>query len=84
MVIVGEFSNLLNGSCSAGKTVEDGMDVGTWLHGDDSELIFFVDPDKEGLVRVVEDSSSSGPVTVQTAVLQEAVTLPKIKKSALI
>ena len=73
-----KFSNIFDSSGGAGKTVENGVNVGTWLHGDDSELIFLIDPDKEGLVVVVEDSSARWPVTVQTASIQEAVTLPKI------
>ena len=43
------------------------------MHGDDSKLVFFVDPYKEGLVVVVEDSSSLRPVTVETTCIQESV-----------
>ena len=43
------------------------------MHGDDSKLVFFVDPDKEGLVVVVEDSSSLRPVTVEATCIQESV-----------
>jgi hypothetical protein len=39
-------------------------------------LIFLVDPDKEGLVVVVEDTSAFGPFAVKTASLQESVSLP--------
>ena len=78
VLVMRKFSNIFDSSGGAGKTVENGVNVGTWLHGDDSELIFLIDPDKEGLVVVVEDSSARWPVTVQTASIQEAVTLPKI------
>jgi len=82
VIVVGELGDSLDCSSSAGKTIEDSMDVSAWLHRDDSELILLIDPDKEGLVVVVEDSSSFGPVAVQARVFQETVTLPKIKKSA--
>ena len=69
MFVVGEFSNVFDSGGGTGKTVENLFDVGTWLHGDDSELIFLIDPDKESLLVVVEDSSAFWPVTVQTASL---------------
>ena len=65
MVVVGELSNLLDGSCSTRKPIENSSDVGAWLHGDDSQLILLVDPHKEGLVVVVEDSSARWPVAVK-------------------
>ena len=77
MVGVGELSDLLDSSGGTGKTTEDFSDVSTWLHGDDSELIFFIDPDEEGLVVVVEDSSAGWPVTVETAGGEVFVALPK-------
>ena len=77
MVIVRELSDLLYLTGSLGKSGEHSTDVGTWLHGDDSELILFVDPDKESLLVVVEDSSARWPVTVETSSLKVFVTLPK-------
>jgi len=44
------------------------------LHGDDSELIFFVDPDEESLVVVVEDTSSLWPVSLKTSRLKIFIT----------
>ena len=41
-------------------------DVGSVLHRYDSELVFFVDPDKESLVVVVEDAAGFGPVVLKT------------------
>ena len=43
------------------------------MHGDDSELILFVDPDEECLVIVVEDASSLGPVSLEECGLQVLV-----------
>jgi hypothetical protein len=77
VLVVGELDNLLDLSGTAGKAVEDGVDVGTGLHGDDTELILFVNPDKEGLVVVVEDTTTVGPVTVKTASLEETISLSK-------
>jgi hypothetical protein len=45
------------------------------LHGDDSELILFIDPDQESLFLVMEDTSASWPVSVETTGLQESVSL---------
>ena len=78
MVVVSEFSNFLNGGSGTRKAVENGCNISTWLHGDNSELILFVNPDKEGLVIVVENSSARWPVTVKSASFEEAVTFPII------
>ena len=74
MVVMSEFSDFLNGGSSTGKAVENGCNVSTWLHRDNSELILFVNPDKEGLVIVVENSSARWPVTVKSASFEETVT----------
>lgn len=73
---MGELGNLLNVSCGAGKSVEDSVEIGTWLHGDDTELIFLINPDEEGLGIIVEDASALGPLAVEIASLQESVSLP--------
>jgi len=75
VVVVGELGVLLDVSSSAGKSVEDGVDVSTWLHGDDTKLILLINPDKESLVVVVEDTSAFGPFAVETERLQESVSL---------
>ena len=69
-------------SSSNGKSAENCANVSTHLHGDDPELVFFVDPDEEALGSVVEDSSAAGPVAVQSAGLQEAVSFPIDTKSS--
>ena len=45
------------------------------MHGDDTQLVFFVDPDEERLVIVVEDTTASRPVAVKATRLQEPVAL---------
>jgi len=75
MVVLGELGLGLNGGNTTAESVEDGEDISSLLHGDDSELVLLVNPDKEGLVGVVEDSSARWPVTVESASLKEAVSL---------
>lgn len=75
MFVMSELDNSLNVSSSAGKAVEDGTDVSTLLHGDDTELVLFIHPHEEGLGIVVEDTTATGPVAVETASLKETVTL---------
>jgi hypothetical protein len=49
------------------QSLEDSSDISALLHGDDSQLILFVDPDEEGLGVVVEDTSARRPVSVESA-----------------
>lgn len=56
-----------------GETLEDTLDITALLHGDDTELILLVDPDKEGLVLVVEDTTAFGPVALHTGNLQVGI-----------
>jgi hypothetical protein len=75
--VMGKLADSLDMGGGAGETVENGVDVGTTLHGDDAELVLFVNPDEESLVVVVEDTTAGRPVTVKTAGLEETITLPK-------
>ena len=70
-----ELSYFLNMSTSSAQSIKDSLEVSTILHGDDSQLILFVDPDKEGLFFVMEDTSSIGPVSVETNCLKEPISL---------
>jgi len=63
-----------DGLDTAGKALEDSLDITTVLHGDDTELILLIDPDQEGLGIIVEDSTALGPVTLHTGNLQVGVT----------
>ena len=58
---------------AAGKPLKDSLDVTALLHGDDPELILLIDPDKEGLVGIVEDSSALGPVALHAGNLQVGI-----------
>jgi len=64
--IMSESCDFLNISGSCGKSSEDGSNISTLLHRNNSQLVFFVDPDEEGLLVVVEDSSALRPVSVET------------------
>ena len=79
MTVVSELGSGLNLVSSTAETLEDGTDVGTLLHGDNTELILFINPDEEGLGVIVEDTSALGPVAVETAGIEEAIALPRIK-----
>ena len=67
-------SHALNVGRSLRQSSKNSSDVSTLLHGDDSQLILLIDPDEEGLLVVVEDASSFGPVSVEATSIQEAVT----------
>ena len=75
MSIVRELSDLLNGGGSSAESIEDFADTSSFLHGDDSELIFFINPNEESLGVIMEDTSTRWPVSVEVACLQESVTL---------
>ena len=72
---MGKLSNLFNLCGCSSKSREDSSNIGSLLHGDDSQLILFVDPDEESLFIVVEDASSFGPVSVETNCFKEAISL---------
>merc|ERR1712048_144754 len=57
------------------ESLENHGDVGIVLHGDDSQLILFIDPDEEGLILVVENTSSIWPVSVEVASSKESISL---------
>ena len=58
MGIVRELADGLDVGGSSAESVENFEDTSSWLHGDDSQLILFVDPDEESLGVVVEDTSA--------------------------
>jgi hypothetical protein len=65
---------ITDGLDTPSETLKDTLDVTALLHGNDAELILLVDPDQEGLLLVVEDTATLGPVTLHTSDLQVGVT----------
>jgi len=57
----------LDTSC---QSVEHLLNVTSLLHGNYSQLILFVDPSQEGLVLVVEDATTLGPVSLHASNLE--------------
>ena len=80
VVVVGEAGLLLDSLSGSGESLEDGSDVSTLLHGDDTELILLIDPDEESFGIVVEDTSALWPVAVKTTGLKETISFPTRKK----
>ena len=84
--VVGELADGLNVGGGSAESIEDLLDAGSLLHGDDSQLVLLVNPDEEGLGIVVEDASARGPVSVKVASLEESVAFPlkELEKMSLI
>jgi hypothetical protein len=75
--IVSESSDRLNLSGGCSKSRENSSNISTLLHRNNSQLIFFINPNEEGLLVVMEDTSSFRPVPVESTSLKESVTLFK-------
>merc|ERR1712018_587088 len=59
---------------TSGQSFENTLDITSLLHGNDSELILFINPDKECFGFVVEDTTAFWPVTLHTSYLQVWIT----------
>merc|ERR1719327_2217361 len=66
-------NTVFDGLDATGKAIKDSPDISSHLHGDDTELILLVDPGEEGLVLVVEDAATLGPVALHAGDLQVRV-----------
>jgi len=58
----GSGEDILDSGGGVTESLEDGVNVITFFHGDDSGVILLVDPDKEVLGLVVENTTGVGPV----------------------
>ena len=58
MVVVGELANGFNMRGGSAESLENSSDIGTWLHGNDSQLILLINPDEECLISIVENTSA--------------------------
>merc|ERR1712178_640967 len=70
-------NRLLDSLDSTGKSAEDSLDITSLLHGDDSGLIFLIDPQEEGLGIIVEDTSALWPVSLHTSNSQVSISRDK-------
>ena len=64
MFVVGEFADGFNVCAGSAESVEDLSNTSSWLHGDDSKLIFFIAPNEESLLVIQENTSARWPVSV--------------------
>tara|TARA_B100000780_G_C21074053_1_gene432304 strand:- start:860 stop:1126 length:267 start_codon:yes stop_codon:yes gene_type:complete len=75
MFVVRKLNYGFNMLSSSAESLEDACDVSTWLHRNDTKLILLVNPHQESLIFVMEDTSTSWPVSVETAGLKESISL---------
>lgn len=61
-VIVGEGNALLNVIDGSDEAAVHLSQVTSHLHGDETHMVLLVAPDQEGLVLIVEDTTSNRPV----------------------
>jgi hypothetical protein len=76
MIIMTELGNLLNNGSGSAESIEDLFDTSSFLHRDNSELIFFINPNEERFSIIMEDTSTRWPVSVQVASFEESVSFP--------
>ena len=74
MLVVSKLGFFFDLSSCDRESFKDLSNVGARLHRDDTELILFVDPHKECLVVVVEDTTGFGPFALEATALQVFVT----------
>jgi len=67
-------NGILDSFDSICQACEDSSYITTFLHGNDTELIFLIDPGQERFFSVVEDSTTFGPITLHTSSDQVFVT----------
>jgi len=64
MGIMRKFGYLLNMSTGSAQSIKYYLEVSSILHGDDSQLVFFIYPNQESLFFVVEDTSAIWPISI--------------------
>ena len=63
-------SNLFDLGGSDRESLEHSSDVSTRLHGDNTELVFFIDPDNESFVIIVENAATFWPLFDATSCIK--------------
>merc|ERR1719192_2668543 len=68
-IVLSRFSlyRVSNSLDTTSKAFEDTLNISSLLHGDDTGLIFFIDPEKECFGIIVEDTTTLRPVTFHTS-----------------
>ena len=72
---MGELGNLLDSGGGLAESGENGTNVSSFLHRNNSELVLLVDPCQESLFIIMEDASAIRPVSVETTGFKESITL---------
>jgi len=72
-IIARKWKLRLNGLHCLHETSEDLLEISALLHGDDSQMVLFIAPDEEGLLIVMEDSTTSRPVSARVRRLKESI-----------
>ena len=80
VVVMAELGHGFDMSCGSAQPLEDGSYICSFLHRDDSQLIFFIHPDKECLLGIVKYSTTRWPISVASTSLKETITLSAIIK----
>jgi len=75
MLIMGKITYGLNVSACSAESIENFGNASSRLHGNDSQLIFLVDPDQECLSIIMENASTRWPISVKIACSQESISL---------
>merc|ERR1740128_1401697 len=66
-----------NSTNTLSQSFKDTLDITTILHRNDSELVFLIDPDKEGFLVIVENATTLRPISLHASNLQVSVTRHK-------
>jgi hypothetical protein len=72
-IVAREWHGFFDDFDASDQTIQNFANVTTVLHRNDTQVIFFIDPDQEGFVLVVENTASTWPVTARVGSLQESI-----------
>ena len=65
VVISWELNKLVDGPAGSAESIKNFSDVSTLLHGNNSQLVFFINPDQESFIEIMENSSTLRPILVK-------------------
>jgi len=78
-LLLDRFLNTLDSLSQPGKNFPD---ITTHLHGDNTKLVLFIDPDQECFLVIVEDSTSLGPIPLHAS--NGKVSVPRNKQEVVV